>query len=691
MQRHFKPTAVAVAVLSTFNVYAVDETIGPEVIVTATRFKDTAANLPINVSVISAEDIRNSTAQNIPELLSTAAGVNVRDLTGNNSSATVDLRGFGASGGQNTLILLDGRVLTDVDLAGVQWSAIPLANVERIEVLRGSGAVLYGGGATGGVINIITRSPARSADAITVVGSAGRYNTRQLQLLGNKFWNSVGLNVSANRYTTDGYRANSRDEQSNLDTKLTWLNGDDELQLRASGDRQKARLPGARLVDSGLGTDLLSTNRRGAATPLDYATRDGNLIGAQYLFRFAGGELALDASYRNREQTSYFDFGGFPNYRESDLDVFAFSPRLKWSHGAPGGKGTLIAGVDWLDWQYKLDISNAKNNIGQPINHVEGKQRNLSFFMQDNAPINDHLSLLGGARIEKMRIRTSDVYDPTAPGAFFGSAAPNDRQDKTQHAAELGLRYKLNEPWALIGKVAHSYRFATIDEIYETSPAFTNLFQFLDPQTANMVEAGTEYRDIDKHARASLFQSEVRNEIHLDPFTTGIGNTNLPPSRRRGLELDGGWKVSSSVTVNGTYAYTDAKFKSGVFPGTFGLLNNVIAGKHVPLVPKHKFNLAVSWQVAASTRLNANAQYVGSQYMDNDEANDLGVKMPGYSVVDVKLDHRIGAWLLAGTVNNLFNEKYYAYGVKSQFTPGRYNAYPLPERNLVISARYRFE
>ncbi len=166
MQRHFKHaahiTTVAAVMLSAFNTQAAGslEPTGPEVVVTATRFSDTAADKPINVSVISAEDISNSTAQTVPELLSTAAGIHVRDLVGNNSSATVDLRGFGAGGGQNTLILLDGRVLTDVDLAGVQWSSIPLANIERIEILRGSGAVLYGGGTTGGVINIITRSPA---------------------------------------------------------------------------------------------------------------------------------------------------------------------------------------------------------------------------------------------------------------------------------------------------------------------------------------------------------------------------------------------------------------------------------------------------------------------------------------------------------------------------------------------------
>ncbi len=272
------------------------------------------------------------------------------------------------------------------------------------------------------------------------------------------------------------------------------------MQLRASADQQEVRLPGARLTDWGLGIDQLTTDRRGTSTPLDHATRDGNLVGAQYLFRFSGGELALDASYRNREQTSYFAFGGFPDYRESDLDVIAFSPRLKLTHGAPGGSGTLVAGIDWLDWDFSLDRSNAKNNIGQPINQVEGKQRNFGIFLQDDAPLNERLSLLGGLRVEKMRIRASDVYDPTAPcNAFFGfcfeSGALAGSQNKTQHAAELGLRYKLSEPWTLIGKLARSYRFANIDEIYEFDSLGSPHFSSLIRRQLRQCGVGTEYRD----------------------------------------------------------------------------------------------------------------------------------------------------------------------------------------------------
>ena len=131
-----------------------------EVVVTATRFKESYIDKPVNVTVITAEDIRQSAAKTVPDLLSEQAGIAIHDFFGNNAATTtVDLRGFGITGAQNTLILVDGRRVTDIDLSGVQWSAVPLAAIERIEIVRGSGAVLYGDGATAGVINIITKSP----------------------------------------------------------------------------------------------------------------------------------------------------------------------------------------------------------------------------------------------------------------------------------------------------------------------------------------------------------------------------------------------------------------------------------------------------------------------------------------------------------------------------------------------------
>ncbi|MFZ1811554.1 MAG: TonB-dependent receptor plug domain-containing protein, partial [Candidatus Nitrotoga sp.] len=140
--KHQKLVA-AILCAVTSSAYAITEDPTLEtLIVTGTRFEETYADKPLNVSIITREAINKSSARTIPELLSQQAGISARDLYGNNAaSATVDLRGFGAAAGQNTLILLDGRRITNADLSGVQWSAIPFASIERIEIMRGSGAV----------------------------------------------------------------------------------------------------------------------------------------------------------------------------------------------------------------------------------------------------------------------------------------------------------------------------------------------------------------------------------------------------------------------------------------------------------------------------------------------------------------------------------------------------------------------
>ena len=107
---------------------------------------------------------RCATSRRIPDhLISREAGVQTSSLSArvNGAGTTVDMRGFGVTGPSNTLILLNGRRLNDWDLPGFDLSTIDRKSIERIEITRGnSGAVLYGDGAVGGVINIVTRTGA---------------------------------------------------------------------------------------------------------------------------------------------------------------------------------------------------------------------------------------------------------------------------------------------------------------------------------------------------------------------------------------------------------------------------------------------------------------------------------------------------------------------------------------------------
>lgn len=663
-----------------------------EVIVTATRFQDRFVDQPVNATVITAEDIQASAAKTVPDLLSEQAGIVTHDFFGNNASGSiVDLRGFGVTGGQNTLILLDGRRVSDIDLSGVQWSAVPLAAIERIEIVRGAGSVLYGDGATAGVINIITKSPTTIANGVTAQGRAGTYATTELQLNANYAGASAGVNANAANFESDGYRANNHNRQANAQADLRWLGERGDVALKIGADRQGMRLPGARTVQPSAGVNQLESDRRGTNTPLDYATRDGNRATLDWRRTTTFGEFNVGLGWRDKTQTSYFDFGGFPDYRVVDLDVWSFTPRLKIAHGALGASSTLVAGFDWYRWSYRLRRANSAANIGRPINTVEATQENKGLYVHNTTRMGDRISFSLGARRERFAVDATDFFDSSAPGGAFGSGALPGSQRESQYAYEAGLRYQLDAVSAAIGKIGRSYRFANVDEIYETSPLFANEFQFLRPQTARSYELGYEARPRRGWVRAALFMIDVTDEIHLDAFTTGIGNTNLPPSRRRGLELEARWQASSELGVGAAYLYTDAKFRAGVLPGgAFTQQNVAIAGKTVPLVPRHKINLQASWFIGERTRLNAGLAYVAEQFMDNDEGNTLGVKIPPYAVADLKLTHRSGPWRVSASVNNLTGKKYYNYAVRSQFIPDRYNAYPLPERNFMVSAEYTF-
>jgi iron complex outermembrane recepter protein len=141
------------------------------------------------------------------------------------------------------------------------------------------------------------------------------------------------------------------------------------------------------------------------------------------------------------------------------------------------------------------------------------------------------------------------------------------------------------------------------------------------------------------------------------------------------------------------YAYTDAKFLEGTLAGSpFAIGTNLnVAGKYVPLVPRHKLNAGFNWDVTGATQLSGLLTSLSSQFMDNDEPNSLGVKVPAYSTLDLKLARRFAWGRLALTANNLFGSNYYTYAVRSAFVADRYAVYPLPGRTVGLSAEFKME
>jgi len=653
------------------------------VIVTATRLDDTADQARGFVTVISREQIEANPAQTLPQLLSQQAGVTSRSLFGNNGSrATVDMRGFGATSGQNTLILLDGRRLNDIDFSSIDYSAIPMQNIERIEIIRGGGGVLYGDGAVGGVINIITRTPEGQGYSSYAELTAGSYSHQEVNAQLNNVSGPWSMRLALQAIDSDGYRDNNDLQQRNLQGNVRYSGVAQEWYMNFSVDDQELRLPGERRVNAGTGLNELDNNRRGTGTPNDFADQDGYQFTLGTRFDINDNiDAIIDFGYRNKDQQAFFDdyaFGGaFSRYIDTNLSAWSATPRINLNHSLFGQTATTIAGIDYYDSSYDSDRSQNESTSGTPVHRVDMEQQSTAVYVDTSSKLSPATSYNVGARLQWVNTEANDKYDASAPGGAFDSEAPGfDRSDRV-HMLEAGLRHKLQSGLVTHAKAARSVRVATLDELYEFNSSFSRVFSPLNPQTATGIDLGLSLKRSDWGSTVNIYYQELKNEIHFSPAT--FSNINLDPTRRKGIELAGHKKISNQLTINANYTYMISEFRGGVFDGN-----------DVPLVPRKSASIQASWQATPDTQMVVVGNYTGSKYFDNDQTNDFGQKIPSYSWFDLQVNHNIGNWKLKAAVNNLFDNEAYDYGVRSTFTPGRYNAYPLPERSYAVSVSGEF-
>src|SRR6185369_11465925 len=183
-----------------------------ETVVTANRFAEPLQSLPFGVSVITADEIQASGAATVNEALMRVLGVVGRqDLFGGGEYA-LDLRGFGTTADNNQVVIVDGIRVSEADLGGTRLAGIPIEAVERNEVIRGSGAVLYGEGATGGVIVITTKAGAgkERPNGGSVYAGAGSYGLRDFRANATLGTGPFSLDASAQKRDSDNHRDNFR-------------------------------------------------------------------------------------------------------------------------------------------------------------------------------------------------------------------------------------------------------------------------------------------------------------------------------------------------------------------------------------------------------------------------------------------------------------------------------------------------
>jgi iron complex outermembrane receptor protein len=630
------------------------------VVVTATRFAQQALDAPPGLVVITQEQIRSGTANTLPEVLVQQGGLYARNLSGS-PDLQLDLRGFGITSDQNTLVLLDGVRINSNDLDTTKLSAIPLNAVERIEIMPGSGSVLYGAGATGGTINIITRGPRSGERSAYGFVGAGSYNTTDVRVGGTAAGERLGLTLHAGQQASDNYRANNRLRQDSVLGDLRFAGGSTVIGLKFGSDWQRLRLPGER------NEVQLQSDPRGTSKPQDFADRDGDMA-TLYARRDLGrAQIAADFAYRDQatetRNTTPFGFL-FANIKYS---TYAFSPRARVELEPLGMRSTLVLGADFNDSDYSRRTWVTYLPSGAPAGTNATTQSSRGFYAQYNAQATQSLKVSAGWRTQ----RVADGNDIT----FFGPFSTGS-QTRQVDAWELSGRYAITEPLAVFARTGTSFRFATADDNAQTATG-----RLLEPQTARQTEGGVEWRSNATRMRAAVYHIDLDNEIYFSPTVIPFGaNTNLSPTYRSGVELEAGTRASR-FDISGRAAYQRARFRSGIYGGVD------VSGKDIPLVPRVIASLQGGYIVAPGTRASATITHVGEQRYDNDQDNTFPQLMPAYSLVDVKLTREQSGWRFAAAINNVLDKQYYSYGIVNNFncaTP--ICAYPQAGRTLFVSA-----
>ena len=595
------------------------------------------------------------------------------------------MRGFGAAGTSNTLVLVNGRRLNDIDMAGVDFSAIPKNSIERIEITRGnSGAVLYGDGAVGGVINIVTKNAVDLPPSARVQAGFGSFNYMEGNLSANTSANTsagqFAASVHANAIRSDGYRENNKLRQENAVGDFRWTNGQDTTAyFNISGDNQHLGLPGGRRVT--LTTSELVTNRRGAATPFDFGDKNGvNATLGMTRMLWQGTELVVDGGVRHKNQEAGFfsAFGpAFDSGFKANLTSLSVTPRLLSQHMIGGVPGKLITGIDVYHSIYDSDRS---LHLGDPpIHRYDLKQTTAALYFQETVErAARHRHRLRRARAAQRDQRARPLGSECA-GRDCSPARKGCRSTAARcstpgmSASSTGSRSRSRSSAGRRAASACPMSTSAWPVRRSASPTRFDL----KTQTSHDVEGGIRASAGPLTWQISVYYMELENELHFSPAT--FTNTNLDPTRRYGVENIVTWRWRTYLRLKAGLAYTRSKFREGPF-----------AGNDVPLVSPWTGSVAVSWDIYQKYLvLDAVARFFSDRRMDNDQANFQPL-IPGKTVVDVRVGGEIDKFFWSLSVQNVFNTLYFDYAIASAFTFGTYNAYPLPGRTYLVRAGMQF-
>lgn len=601
---------------------------GKSVSISATGFEQIESSAPVSLSIITPAEIKATGASSLPEVLRTQVGIQLKDNIGDGSRSFISARGFGANSANNVLIVVDGRKLNNPTLEAPLLSSISLKDIERIEVIQGSGGVLYGDQAVGGVINIITQKVSKDYLSVSVTHGTDDLKTHKLNVA-KKFNNGFSFRASGETRTSDNYRVNNEANNDNIFAQLNYDAAWGELSFERSHVDDKLNTPGF-LLNSQIASDR---RQLGSAGSFDHRVNVERFDATFYL----NDNLHLENSFSLRDSNG--DVNSF-GVSTQDTRVKTYSSKLLGKWNAKHGDILLTSGYE--------DIKSDYQNTGFASSDWVNTQE--SIYTQIIYPVAPKISVAAGARYTQVK-----DFD------FSGDRSLKD----SESAKELGVNYKLDNARYFF-RIAESFRFGNADE----NGSVLSTVDFLSPQTSTSYEAGFENIFDTTRTNVLFYDLKIDDEIYYDGIAKA--NINLESSARKGLtvELDKG--LSDNLAVGVGASYVRAVYTAGNFQGS-----------EIPSAANKTATAYIDYKLSQSWSLYLDFLYTGERYPDSDNANSSD-KLGGYTISNLNVGWNKNSSAVNFRVNNLGDKQYAGL----LFAAG---GYPSPERAVELTYTHTFE
>lgn len=571
-----------------------------ELFLSLTRKAAPAADLPTNVSIISSQMIQERKAATLGELLESETGINriTYGTLGQVSSAKIR----GASSEQ-VLVLVDGRRVNSFVNGGVDLSTIPTEMIERVEIIRGSAAAIYGTSAVGGVINVITKRPSGDTMGLGLTAGYGSFNTQRAGLDLSVAHGRTGAIVTIARKTSDGWRDHSEYVNDALFARLIHdAQSAGVFDLSGSTFHSDLNVPGEMSIG---GTPITTDDYDGT---IETQTLTPNAVQRQAKDYLRLGhekqwtrETLQTSIYTSRDITSYADKNIYATtddeYRSSS---FGGETRLL-------ARGGLTAGIEW--WQEL-------------------------FTQMDKVTTTEKLT--------KSRT-TAALYlqEELAIGAF--AVTPSLRMDKNSEfgtvvSPRATVLYHVSDELKLSANSGKTWRAPTFNELYYPLDAWGNQGnKDLKPESGISSDVGAQYTAESFRVSVTYFTAFINDLIEW-----GFSPKNIGKASQQGVECLFAQKLSPALkhTVNYTYLWAEDTENK----------------RQLNYRPQNQANYAVTFSPAGLFSVTGTIVHVGPRKTVS--LFHPVTEIEGYTLLGARMTRQAGLCELWASCENITDEKY---------------------------------